>query len=332
MKNVVAMVAPLAGTVLLAAACGTGSTAGTLAPSHGAHSAGGSPSAAGHGILLVKPAGVGKSPEIVLWRPGSPARALAEGGGCEESGYDDHCVPMSDGYWSPDGRSIAFERDAAEGLAPPFPGIVVMRSNGTREETLPDKTGDWDGATFGPPSWSPDGRRVVYEQQLDSWETGASLLNFVVVDVRSGQVRTVSASGSDPVWGTPGIAYFTASGITLLNPATGYARLVTRGFKRGTLAWSPGGVLAVGGPRQVVLLAASGSVLGELPIPAAAIGSVCGVAWAPDGKQILVSSTKNGTTLGGLWVVTVSTKRWERISPMPAFWRKTKFRCAVSWR
>jgi hypothetical protein len=269
---------------------------------------------------------------ILLWHPGSRPRPLVEasdgysGGGAFFSG-------MTDGSWSPDGRSIAFESDTPGGLAPPTPNVLVMRSNGTDVKTL---SSGHMGAGWGLPSWSPDGRQVVYERDSTNIFSGASWQNFAIVDVSSGSFRTLPASlaTGDPVWGTPGIAYTSNTGIMLLDPASGESRLVTGDVTGGTLAWSPGGELAALEPTHVVLLAASGRVLGTLPIPPAA-RPACDIAWSPDGTQILLStavmSKYEEQSMGRLWVGTVSTKRWRRLAPVPS-WRKDAYDCAVSWR
>jgi len=57
---------------------------------------------------------------------------------------------------------------------------------------------------------------------------------------------------------------------------------------------------------------------------------VCDIAWSPDGKQILASTTKDGG-LAGLWVGTLSTKQWQGLPPVPS-WRNYTYDCAVSWR
>jgi WD40 repeat protein len=292
---------------------------------------GGTASAPGHGILLE---GYGKydKSRILLWHRGLPVKALTPAeGGC--GGGGDFCAEMSDGYWSPDGRSIAYEGDDLNGLAPPTPNIVVIRSDGTHPTWLAGDSGENDNATYGPPSWSPDGRHIVYEREITDWDTGITSEDFAIVDVRSRHERRLTAGSlatSRPVWGEAGIAYFTAKGIMLLNPKTGRARLVRRDFVEGVLAWSPGRVLAVAEPTHIVLLSASGQVLGKLPeLPTAK--PICDLAWSANGKKILVSTEKKGSRLARLWLGTVSTKHWLELPPVPR-WRKDRYGCAVSWR
>lgn len=67
--------------------------------------------------------------------------------------------------FSPDGRRLAY-------AAPPVPwvpgrptGVVVARSNGARARRLPVAPGH---LTDSQPSWSPDGRRLVFTGALDT--------------------------------------------------------------------------------------------------------------------------------------------------------------------
>jgi len=285
-KRVVATVALGTALVLAGAGCG------------------GSTPAGGHGILLVGRAKYGRS-RIFLWRPGSRAKPLGP------AGYE-----ITDPVWSPDGCSIAWV-DAYQpeaGATPASDEISLMRSDGTQLKSLAE-----DDYYDGGPSWSPDGRHIVYERQGISGGEG-----LVIVDARSGHERVLHPRdlpeyARDAVWGKPGIAYLNDSGINLLNPEAGRSRLVAHGyFYNDGLAWSPSGVLAVFERKRIVVLSTSGRVLGKLLTPP----SRCWPVWSPNGKQILVTAKANN-----VWVGTVSTKHWQRLTvPMKGN------ACATSWR
>lgn len=106
--------------------------------------------------------------------------------------------------WSPSGMRIAFAstRDSPENATEPAPEIYVMRADGRREKRLTFRPVAHDVA----PSWSPDGRRIVFVE----YEGGAQ--------EATGRVRIIQADGSgdravttsrelmawDPSWGPDG--------------------------------------------------------------------------------------------------------------------------------
>ncbi len=162
---------------------------------------GGSTSAFGHGILLVGRAKYGKS-RIFLWRPGSRAKPLGK------AAYE-----IAGPVWSPDGRCIAWEEadNPAGGAYPESDGISVMRSGGTQVKPLTE-----DASYDGLPSWSPDGRYIVYEREVCCNNPEG----LVIVDARSGHERVLHpdlccADGpGDPVWARPGSRTRTIPGST----------------------------------------------------------------------------------------------------------------------
>lgn len=291
---------------------------------------GGSSSAFGRYDILL----LGHDPDaarLFLWRPGSPVKPITGPQIWGTSGGGDFFSGMTDGYWSPDGSLIAYEQDTPGGLAPPSPSVLVMRPDGTHVKEV--ASGDYDADSgAGVPSWSPNGRQLVWEHDTVINADQETEQDFAIDDVPSGAERILPANRatSDPVWGKPGIAYTSGAGVMLLDPATGRSRLVLRGVSSSALAWSPRGVLALEEPTQIVLVTPSGRVVRKLAVPRAARDE-CGISWSPDGKQIFASTQKAGSELARLWVDTVSTGRWEELPPVPS-WRNYAYSCAVSWR
>lgn len=78
--------------------------------------------------------------------------------------------------YSPDGSRIAYER-----LGPPFPGpqVWVMNADGSDQRQLTTRIG-------GSPSWSPDGRRIVFVRE--DWSRDDPELGVLwAIDVETGQ-------------------------------------------------------------------------------------------------------------------------------------------------
>jgi Tol biopolymer transport system component len=234
-----------------------------------------------------------------VWRPGSPAKPTAAPRGW--SNYP---------RWSPDGRSIAYERIGSAYW------IYLLRPDGTNVREPGHACCAWA------PSWSPEGRYFVFN----------TLDEFVIVNASTGHERTLPGSFTwvgGPVWGKRGIAYVDShSDIELLNPRTGRSKLVARGYLHTRLAWSPSGVLAALKPTRIVVLSAAGRVLAELPTPAGT--KIQCAVWSPNGQQILMTSTTASGANDSLWLGTLSTKQWQRLwVPMP---RGAFHGCVDGWR
>jgi TolB protein len=149
--------------------------------------------------------------------------------------------------WSPDGRKIAY---LLTGDTHPFePAIGVMNADGTNPVMVWREPG-----TPGPPSWSPDGGRLVFTFDHQSASgSGFYTMNPDGSDVRWLALGTVR--GWDPAWSPDGsrIAFARARHgahnewlgddvLTMSPDGTGVTPLISgeyEGFYR--MAWSPDG-------------------------------------------------------------------------------------------
>jgi TolB protein len=145
--------------------------------------------------------------------------------------------------WSPDGRKIAFERASggpfSDGGKPPY--IYVMNVDGSGPRRLTRTA----VVNFSFPSWSPDGRKIVFVSERDG--------NFEVYSVNAdgSERRNLTRDpghDSDPAWSPDGrkIAFVTKRDgnfeIYVMNADGSGPRNLTRNTApdRGPV-WSPGG-------------------------------------------------------------------------------------------
>lgn len=304
----------------------------------------------GHGILYAyAPLSIpssGYGGRIYLWQPGRPARRLT-------SGSDPRDMPQ----WSPDGRHVAFVMSPGwngQGgfqAAPAF-NVFVMRADGsdTRQVTRDGEPGGpFPAATYdGPVSWSPDGRRLVFEQQA-----GGVPEQLVVVSARGGK-ETRLRVGTSPAWGRDGIAYVGGAGsIFLLDPDTGRSRLLVplanHALPSGgyvatdvtALAWSPSGdrLAAIvsrspGFSPHISIYSSSGRRLASFSTRGAGPKwRACGVTWSPTGSLLLVTGSPQRPMKGGefppvyrsVYEIDANGTHWRRL-PLHAV------TCTTSWR
>ncbi|MYB94343.1 hypothetical protein F4167_16010 [Candidatus Poribacteria bacterium] len=105
--------------------------------------------------------------------------------------------------WSRDGRQIAFAMDLhseipgnLQGVAQQYE-IFIMNRDGTRQHNLTEHP-----AQDGSPSWSPDGKSLVF----DSSRAGGGTLELFMMDIASRQVRQLTHLGfaASPDWSPDG--------------------------------------------------------------------------------------------------------------------------------
>jgi Tol biopolymer transport system component len=153
---------------------------------------------------------------------GSGQRLLAQGG--------------SRPTWSPNGRTIAFN-GGGPGDCPPEAfrcghtvavWTVRVDGSGLRRHDAASRN----------PSWSPSGRRIVYESGIDPYGDAHGIR---VARADGTSARWVARAGSQPTWSPSGrlIAYSGKRGIEVVRPdGTGRRRLGAGGW---SASWAPRG-------------------------------------------------------------------------------------------
>ena len=235
---------------------------------------------------------------VVIRADGSGQRTLVQ--------QPDGAQPISPRHglvWSPDGTRVAFlELGPTIGIADVEAGAVARIENAYA------------------PSWSPDGRRLVYE------DTSAARPALVVANADGTETRRLvpvfEGSGlAPPQWSPSGrwIVYRDASGLRLIAPDGTAGRRLTRdrAFER-LPSWSPDGrwiaffrASGEGGPWSLRVVDLGGRTVANVVVPPAAEGGGR-PAWSQDGTRMLLG------TRAGLRVFRVADGRLTRIVPPTA--------------
>lgn len=165
--------------------------------------------------------------------------------------------------WSPDGNHIAYLSRSAEGL-----GIYVadVRTRGSRKVFVPQAESQWEQGAL---SWSPDGDSLVFPDHAGSSPSSS----IVLLNLKTLQSQV------------------------LTTPPDGWEGDLTPAFSPdgSRIAFSRASETVV---RDLYWIAASGGPVHQITHDSADIDSL---AWFPDGKSVVFSSSRGGKS--ALWRV-----------------------------
>jgi WD40 repeat protein len=170
------------------------------------------------------------------------------------------------------------------------------------------------GAEIGPsdvqnssPSLAPDGRSVVFSRNLCSRAAGDCLIAngvWTAATSTGARARQLVRSGVCPAWSPRGNEIFYANETGYVVPASGgAARRLPIGENCAT--WSPDGqsLATIGADSRLAVVDLRTMKVRRL----SAVGLVNGLAWSPDSRTLLVTTSGSLNACTSLWTVAVAT-------------------------
>jgi Tol biopolymer transport system component len=254
----------------------------------------------GHKIVFLGTSNQDTSQLFVMDAQGGQRRALTHGAGYDESS------PV----WSADGSYIAFTREKIT-QGQHSSAVFTIRTDGAGTKNISGWATDKEYRT---PSWSPDGRRLVYEQHK-----AGSPPSLIIKNLENGQTKKLVDLSDD----TPSEVSWSPSGKKILYTDSfdevytiwpdGSHRSVISDGDSYQASWSPDGkriaFLEDFDGENISISGEDGSV-SWLPIHKEGVQQIGSPSWSPDGTKLVFTMTYGAADqqTSGIFSVDVRTQ------------------------